>query len=272
METAVEYFSIFGGLDIKLDTSLELEKLIEIHILNNYKSLRNEVSKLTQGDPESHKILTALSIGDRRTNSAFKKVGISFDNGIDIVDELVDLKILKLEKSLQKLSSICEQYTVSEKLLFTAPFVRFWFAFISPLFKGIKEKNYEEFNTKYANNKAEFSDIIFEQLAHEYIREIYNSDDCLFSLGRYWDDDFDINLLGQTKSKKIIAGSCKYTNSKIKKTELTSLKQICKDVKIDVDSYILFSKKGFTSELKNMKKTENLQLFTVKNFSLFCEK
>jgi len=57
----------------------------------------------------------------------------------------------------------------------------------------------------------------------------------------------------------------------VKKTELTALKEKCQKVEINADTFILFSKKGYTSELKNLKKTENLQLFTVKNFSLFLE-
>jgi len=270
METALEYFTVFGGLDVDIDTTIPVEKLIEIHILKRYKYLRNFISDITKGDPELHKILTALAIGDRRTNSAFRKVGISFDNGIEIVDELCDLKVLKLEKSLQKLSNLNDQYTVSERLLFTSPIVRFWFAFISPIFKGIKEKNYEEFYKKYNNNKAEFSDIIFEQLSHEYLKTI-SKDDFMFTLGRYWDDDISLDLLGKTKSGKVVAGSCKYTNAKVKKTELTALKEKCQKVEINADTFILFSKKGYTSELKNLKKTENLQLFTVKNFSLFLE-
>jgi hypothetical protein len=270
MEKAVEYFTIFGGLDMHIDTSLELNELIETHILKKYKMIRNYITTLTKGDPEYNKILTALSIGDRRTNSAFRKIGISFDNGIDIVDDLVNLKLLKIEKSLQKLSNLDDQYTVSERLLFTNPFMRFWFAFVSPLFQGIKDENYEEFFKKYNNNKAEFSDIIFEQLAHEYLREI-SKEDCLFTLGRYWDDDYNVDILGKTKSGKIIAGSCKYTNNKIKKTELTQLKEKCDTLKIKADTFVLFSKKGYTSELKNLKKSENLQLFTVKNFSYFIE-
>ena len=270
METALEYFTIFGGLDVDIDTTIPIDKLIEIHILKRYKYLRNFIADITKGDPEYSKILTALAISDRRTNSAFRKVGISFDNGIEIVDDLCDLKVLKLEKSLQKLSKLSDQYTVSERLLFTSPVVRFWFAFVSPLFKGIKEKNYEEFFKKYNNHKTEFSDIIFEQLSHEYLKVI-SKDDFMFTLGRYWDDDINLDLVGKTKSGKVVAGSCKFTNSKIKKTELTNLKEKCKSVEIDVDTYILFSKKGYTSELKALKKTENLQLFTVKNFSLFLD-
>jgi hypothetical protein len=204
-------------------------------------------------------------MGDRRTNSAFKRAKISFDDGIDIVDDLCKLKVLRLEKSLQSLSKLEDQYTVSEKLLFVSAFVRFWFTFISPIFQGIRDGNYEEFFQRFENRKAEFNDLIFEQLSHELLK-LSIKDETIVKLGRYWDDDIDIDLLAQTKSGRIIAGVCKYTNSKVKKSELTKLKEKCKAVKIDVDMFVLFSKKGYSSELKSLK-GDTLKLFTIKNFN-----
>lgn len=234
-------------------------------ILNKYKYLRNDISNLTHGDNTYHSILTGLATGDRRTNSAFKRTNLSFDDGIVCIDKLCGLNVLKLETSLQQLSSLDDQYVVSEKLLFTAPFVRFWFAFVSPLFQGIKEGKYEETLTQFANRKSEFTSLVFEQLSHEVLKQSI-TDDTLVKLGRYWDDNIEIDLLAKTKSGKIIAGVCKYTNAKIKKTELTKLKENCEKVKIKPDLFVIFSKKGFTSELKSLK-GDTLQLFTVKNIN-----
>ena len=36
METAIKYFTIFGGLDIEIDTTMPLKELIEKEILNKY--------------------------------------------------------------------------------------------------------------------------------------------------------------------------------------------------------------------------------------------
>jgi hypothetical protein len=263
-DEAILYFTIFGGLDIPIDTTIPIDILIEKLILNKYKIIRNDINNLTNGDNLYHLILTSLALGDRRTNSAFKRAKISFDEGIDIVDNLCDLKIIKIEKSLQSLSTMEDKYTVSEKLLFSSPFVRFWFAFISPIFKGIRDKNYKEFFTNFNNKKDDFSHLIFEQISHEILKENIK-DDTLIKLGRYWDDDINIDLLAKTKSGKIIAGVCKYTKSKIKKDELSKLKQKCKNVKIDVDLFVMFSNKGYTTQLKSLK-SENLKLFTLKNF------
>ena len=228
---------------------------------------------LTKGDDMYHTILTGVALGDRRTNSAFRRANISFDEGIEIIDDLCNLKVLRLEKSLQSLSELDDQYTVSEKLLFTSPFVHFWFACISPIFKGIRDGNYEEFFKQFENRKVELFNLVFEQLSHELIKtNIKNKNiplvagHTIVKLGRYWDDDIDIDLLVETKNGKVIAGECKYTNSKVKKSVLTNLKEKCKKAKIDVDVFVLFSKSGYSSELKSLK-SDTLKLYTVKNFN-----
>jgi uncharacterized protein len=264
MAQAVEYFSVFGGTDFPINTKYSLETTIENYILNKYKYLRNDINTLLLGKDEFAPILTGLALGDRRTNSAFKRANIYFDDGIKLVDELCDINILKMEKSLQNMSNIEEQYTVSEKLLFNIPFVRFWFAFISPIFKGIRDGNYDEFNKLYQNRKIEFEEVIFEQLSHELLKYTLK-DDSIYNIGRYWDDDLDINLLCTTKSGMTIAGECKYTNSKVKKNILNNLKQKCKDAQINIDTFMIFSKSGFSSELKSQK-GKDLKLFTIKSF------
>ena len=37
-------------------------------------------------------------------------------------------------------------------LYFASPFVRFWFAFVSPYFKGIKQGDYKEVESSFAKN------------------------------------------------------------------------------------------------------------------------
>ncbi|SHO80819.1 hypothetical protein MNB_SV-15-468 [hydrothermal vent metagenome] len=264
-EEAIEYFAIFGGLDIKVNTTVDINILIEKLILNKYKYLRNDISYLIKGDNQYYSILSALALGDRRTNSAFRRVNIEFDDGIEIVDDLCGLKVLKLEKSLKEFSHLNNKYIVSEKLIFKSPFVRFWFAFISPIFKGIRDGEYEEFYKIFNNRKSEFIAFIFEELSHELLKISFDNDR-ITKIGRYWDDDREIGILAKTKSGKVIAGVSKYTNSKIKKSELTKLKNICEDAKINVDIFVIFAKKGYSTELKSLK-GRDLKLFTARNFN-----
>lgn len=263
MEEAIEYFTVFGGLDVKVDTSIPLLTLIENLILNKYKYLRNDISKLTEGDNLFHSILTAISLSDRRTNAAFKRANVSFDEGIDCVDELCDLKVLSLETTVRLHPNQFDEEEVSEKVLFTAPFLRFWFAFVSPLFQGIKNKEYAEFYERYNNRKKEFTQLIFEQLCHEFMKNSFPTES-IKKTKRYWDEIYELDLYAKTQSGKIIVGSCKYTESKVSKKELTKLHDTCFELDIRPDIVVLFSKKGFSNELKGLK-GEHLKLYTVKS-------
>ena len=259
MEIAVEYFAIFGGLDVTLNMDEPLDKLIQKHILKEYKFLRNDVAQLTNGDEKYHKLLSASALGDRRTNSSFKRASFSFDDGMDLVEELRDKGFIKLERC-------SEDVYVSDKILFNNPFLRFWFAFISPIFKSIRDKEYKEFFEIYNNRRTEFTNLVFEQLSHEFIKKTF-IEDKIYNIGRYWDDDKEIDLVAKTKSGKKIVGLCKYTDKKLKKSELSKLKELSIQAEIKPDIYVIFAKKGYTSELKALK-SENILLFTCRNFKV----
>ena len=265
-DIALEFFAVFGGLNREIDCTKSLKSQIEIHILKRYKYIRNDISAITKGSNDAHKILTGIALGDRRTNSAFKRCKVSFDDGIDIVDDQCKLGMLKLEKSLFRLTSVEKNMDISEKLIFTTPFAHFWFAFVSPIFKGIKDGDFTESLNNFENKKLELIYFVYDQLAHEVLKEVYKDDE-IKTIGRYWDNSVNIiDILAKTKSGKIIAGSVKYTNNKIKKSSLNQLKQSCEDLGIKADTYVIFSKKGFTSELKSMK-SDSLKLFTSKHLS-----
>ncbi|MFK5881388.1 MAG: DUF234 domain-containing protein [Sulfurospirillum sp.] len=262
MEDAVEYFAVFGGLGIEIDMNLPLLELIKTDILDRYKFLRNDISAYTTKDELFPSILTGAALGDRRTNSTFKRAKVAYNDGMDCVEDLLDLGVIKLESSFE------HNYT-AERILFTSPFVRFWFSFVSPLFKGIKSGDYGEFYDSFSNKKMEFTQLIFEQLCFELVK-LYFRDEKIYNAGRYWDEDREINLLAKTKDGKIIAGSSRYINTKVKKSELTKLKENCKTVGIEPDFLLLFAKKGFTNELKSMK-NETLKLFTCRNLKALVE-
>ncbi len=264
METAVNYFAVFGGFDIKIDITKPLRTLIIRHILNEYYSIYDLIVKKTNSKLPYHKILTGIALGDRRVNSAFKRADIEYDEGIKTLYELEELEIIKTETSMDFLTNQFEENETADKLLFTTPFLRFWFAFVSPFYRGITREEYDECIEKFNNYQAEFMDLVFEQLCHEYIKVIFEDDE-IEEIGRYWDDEKnEIDLIAQTKSGKVIIGTCKYTNSKMKKSEITRLKKICEKLEIVPDFVILFSKKGFTNELKS-EKSKNLKLYTVKS-------
>lgn len=263
MQTALNYFAVFGGLDVKIDMTKPLRTLIIRHILNEYYPIQDYIAKLTKNSSPYHKVLTGIALGDRRTNSAFKRADVEYHEGLKIVYELEELEIINTETSLDFLTNTFEENEVADKLLFNAPFLRFWFAFVSPLYRGIAREEYDECFERFGNYQDEFMDLVFEQLSHEYVKVMFKDDE-IEEIGRYWDEDRnELDLIAQTESGKVIIGSTRYTNSKMKKTEINKLREVCEKLEIVPDFVMLFSKKGFTNELKS-EKGESLKLYTVK--------
>ncbi len=263
METAVNYFAVFGGLDIDIDMTKPLRSLIIRHILDSYYDIQDVLSKLTKNSAPYHKVLTGIALGDRRTNSAFKRADIEYHEGMNVLYELEELNIIQTETSVDHVTNKFEENDVADKLLFTAPFLRFWFAFVSPLYRGIAREEYDESIERFNNYQGEFMGLVFEQLCHEYIKFLFKDDE-IEDIGRFWDENDEVDIVAQSQSGKVIIGSCRYTNSKMKSSELTRLKEVCQRLEIVPDMVTLFSKKGFSNELKS-EKGEGLRLFTVKS-------
>ncbi|MGB6020631.1 MAG: DUF234 domain-containing protein [Sulfurimonadaceae bacterium] len=263
-EEAVEYFAVFGGMGWTVDMTIPLAMLIEEKVLKNYRYIHGDITKITQSNKTHHALLTGLAIGDRREHSAFKRANVSRQDGEESIDFLVDNGLLIRDKSQAK--PVNEKEEVSDKLLFTLPFLRFWFSSISPYYKGIKEGDYKEVNARLSNMTQDFSELIYTQLVMELLKSSVK-DDPIVEIGSYWDKNVEIDILAKTKSGKIIAGACKYSKAKAKKSELSKLKEECSKAELDPDTFVIFSKNGFSNELKK-EKGEGVKLLTLKNLKI----
>ncbi|MDH5464217.1 MAG: DUF234 domain-containing protein [Thiovulaceae bacterium] len=250
-----------------VDTSKPLWEIIEEKLLANYRYIHGDITKITNSNKLHHSLLSALAVGDRREHAAFKKARVSRQEGEESIDFLVDSGVLKRESSLVKPTDKEEE--VSDKLQFVQPFMRFWFASISPFYKGIKEGEFKEVKEKFTNREKGFSDIYYEFLVKEILKT-QCKEDRIERIGSYWDKKVEIDILARTKSGKVIAGMCKVSNSKAKKSELSKLKSLCEQADIKADVFVLFSKSGFSNELKS-EKSETLKLYTLKHLKPFIQ-
>jgi len=263
IEEIIEYFTVFGGMGWDVDMSKDIDTLIEEKVLKNYRYIHGDITKITQSNKLYHALLTALATGDRREHSAFKKARVGRIEGEDAIDFLVDNDLLEREKPQAK--PLDAKEVVSDKLLFTLPFMRFWFACVSPYYKGIKEGDFKEFKEALANREHLFSDFIYERLVIELVKKNF-ANDPLQKIGSYWDSSHNIDILAKTTSGKVIAGSWKFSKSKAKKSDLNRLKESCEKSDLHADIYVIFSKGGFSNELKG-EKGEGLRLLTLKHLN-----
>ncbi|WP_310441065.1 DUF234 domain-containing protein [Sulfurimonas sp.] len=267
LEQAIEYFSVFGGMSWSVDMTKSLEELIESKVLKNYTYIHGDITKITQSDKVSHSLLSAVAMGDGRVHSALKRARISRNEGENAIDTLCGKNIIKTEFPLESPPDSDEK--IDEKLNFNTPFMRFWFAFVSPYFKTIKEGDFKEAKEQFNNRKSEFYELTFKKLSMELMKKSFKEDP-IVEIGSYWDRNTQIDILAKTASGKIIAGICKYSNSKAKKSELTKLKEQCDAAELTPDISVIISKGGFSNELKALK-GEDVKLFALKNFKTLVE-
>ena len=274
METQISYFAIFGGLGWNIDTSKPISTLIKSLILDNFETLNHKIKELTLNDENNKRLLQALAIGDRRIFSAFNRAGLNNGNGGAALNFLQKSGLIQMDYSRErhprdksqnaKLKRKDARHRISHKVLFTHPFIRFWFYFIVPQIKNIQEGKIDKVLENFTTKQHSYTSLVFEELSEVLLN--YNlRDSQIISSGSYWDADIEIDILTITKEHKIYVGGCKWKNHKVNKKELHKLNDKCHKLQIQPTQIILFSKRGFSKELMQMQ-GKQLALYSSDDF------
>ena len=274
METQIEYFAVFGGLDLEIDTTKPIIILIKELILENYKTINKKIEDLTLADKECFRLLRALAVGDRKIFSAFNRAGLNNANGGSALNYLEQKGLIQIEfsreepaKSLNpkgKLKREISRYRISHKVLFTHPFLRFWFYFVAPYAKKIEQGEYETFFKDFEIRQSSYTSLVFEELSEILLN--YNlRDSQILSSGSYWDVNVEIDILTITKDEKIYVAECKWTNHKVNKSEWHRVVEKCQKLQIEPTQIVIFSKRGFSKELTK-DQGKKLALYCSKDF------
>jgi hypothetical protein len=278
MEQLIEYFAVFGGLDIKLDSSMHITELIRLHVFDNFDEISRKVERLTHNDPINIRLLNALAVGDRRIFSAFKRAGLNNGNGGAALKYLQERSVVEVEysrethpKELQdtKVKRELARHRISDKILFTQPYLRFWFYFIVPHKKEIQLGEYNNFFENFNEKQNQYTSLVFEELSELLLN--YNLRDAqILSSGSYWDLNMEIDILTLTDDGSIYVAECKWKNHKINKKELNKLEDKCEKLEISPTQVVLFSKRGFSKELESMA-GKNIALYKASDFEVLLK-
>ncbi len=274
LEEAIELFSVFGGIEDMVDLDLfdDINSIIRFNFIDKYQELANTISPSYLLEEPYRNILIAIARGDARVSNIFRKARVGESFGMKILEELIELNIIKFEASReaplkkysnQKLEKSLRSYKIEPKVRFKIPFYRFWFGFVEPYSKNLSLKKSEKFFNNFQQHFSRLNSLVFEQLSNELLNEYYSNQ--LQSMGSYWDKNSEFDILAKTKDGEIILGECKYKNRRVCKSELSKLKQKAKISGIEVDKFVLFSKSGFSNELLAMR-DKNLLLFKLNDF------
>jgi hypothetical protein len=202
-----------------------------------------------------------------------KKSQLSERVGEEVVKELLSLQVLRMEVSRQaplkvhakqKLKKELRAFRIQPKLRFTTPFLRFWFAFVTPYEKALLRGEGERFLENFLQKQERLRSLVYEQLCDALLVITLTKEQKVVSSGSYWDHKSEFDILAITEQKEVILGECKYKDRKVCRNELSKLKSKALQSGLPVDTYALFSKSGFSNELF-MQKEEKLLLFELED-------
>lgn len=266
-DKALEYFTVFGGTGWDVDVSKSVDALIKEKILRNYEPIHNGITRFTHGNALYHMLLSIIALGENHEDAVFKKGRVGRDKGEEAMDYLEMKSLLKFDTSVEK--PLKSSDGKSDRVLFELPFMRFWFATVSPYYKSISTGNFSEFEEKWSQIRGNFSIFLSNLLVLELVKQSFAekfSDDPIVSIGSYYDKHIYIEVLAKRKSGKMLAGACKYSKDVAKANMLETLKKKCEKAELDVEDYVLFSKNGFTAEIVEHKE-EDTTLLSGKDLS-----
>jgi len=281
LEQSVEYFSILGGIEenIELDFFDNVFSMVENNFVKHFSKFQDLVSPSYLLERPYRDILMAVARGDGKFYSVLRKARLSEGSGEAIIDELIFLGILYMERTRErplkihpkhKLKKELRTYRIQDKLRFSQPFMRFWFGFVSYYKEALAAGESKEFLSNFEKHYERLRTLVYEQLCDDLLVKFYEKKSPLLSSGSYWNQHSEFDILAITQEKKLILGECKYKERKICKNELNKLKEKALQSGISVDVYALFSKSGFSNELLSLKE-KNLLLFDLSDLKILLD-
>ena len=261
---------------IALDFFEDIFATVKSNFVDNFASFQSLVSPSYLLETPYRELLASVARGDGKFYSVLRKARLSEGVGEAIIKELAAEGILYIEPSReqplrihpkQKLKKELRSYRIQDKLRFRMPFMRFWFGFVTEYREGLMRGESDAFLENFKNHYERLRSLVYEQLCNDMLWHYYGKTTPLLSNGSYWDQHSEFDLLAVTSDKKVILGECKYKERKICKNELSKLKAKAEKSGIAVDTYVLFSKNGFSNELLQMKNA-SLLLFDLNDLKM----
>ena len=276
IEQLIEHYAVFGGLEkyTTLNFSDSLFESIHSNILVNFNFLKTKILPPVSLTDESRRMLCAVATSDGKTINVFKRARLSRSRGYETYQLLSQIGMLHKELSRetppvklpgQKKKKEERRYTVQAKIKFTHPFYRFWYTFVEPHAKEIEKGEFEPFFVSLETSFDRYVSFTFEELSNALIKQTFEKKDPVSEKGTYWDRHNEFDLLAKTKNNRMIIGECKWKRSKVCKSLVSKLKSKCEKSGLNPDYLALFSKSGFSKELKNSN-DPTLLCFDLKDF------
>ena len=260
-------YSIVGGTITYLKHFLDnknIWRVVKENILAKEQFLYEEVEFLLREElrePRNYfSILLAMSQGERKLGEIINATGfdkstlssyLSILNNLRLTEKEVPITEKYPEKSRKGLYRIAD------------PFVEFWFRFVFNEKRLLETGQPDKALKKIKQAIDELMGRHYEVFAREYLK--YHPPVPLQFIGKWWDRNQEIDVLGiNEETRDIVFAECKWSNKPVGTNIYEDLK--AKTVLVDwhnderKEHFVLFSKAGFTEDMKKRAKKEKMIL------------
>lgn len=256
----------------KLDIKDSLDEAILENIFNPSSYLFEEPENLLKQELREpalyNSIITAVATGSSRLNDIANKVGIDSNVCNKYIKTLLELGIIIKETPFMEKAGKKTIYLLGDN------FFQFWYHFVSKNTSSIQSgritQNYELSVKKYY---SDYMGLIFEKMCKDYlVKYAQNLPVLLVDIGQWWGTDpkkkqqiqIDIVANSAENDKEFIVGSCKYKNEPVGVDEYEKLKEYAQVFNSRGKfHYYIFSKSGFTQNLKALEEQGLVRLITL---------
>jgi AAA+ ATPase superfamily predicted ATPase len=258
----VEVFSVVGGVPKYLEMWNDRRPVlrnIEETVLSPMSIFRHEPILLIQdeiAEPRTYlAILEALGTGAGTPTQISKRTGIALPHVGKYLRTLRDLTMIRRIVSLE---AVGQRDTRQTRYEIADPYLRFHFTFIRPyqhlLEQGrvgrLMEIIRERFHAHVCKNG-------YEEVCRRHVVSLADAHELPFDameVGRIWDRRVEIDVAALDKrSKSVLLGECKWGRRKLAVSDLERLLRKAGRLTKVTDyqkHYIMFSRAGFTADLK----------------------
>ena len=265
--------AILGGTPaylLQFDPSADIWKNIKSKILTPEAYLFSEPEFILWEElrePRNYSsILRAISMGKTRASEIINETGFEKNMVGKYLSVLTDLKIIRrevpvIEKSFEK--SKKGIYLIYDN------YFRFWFNFVFPNKSFIEEGEVDYLiKSKVKPNIDIFASYAFEEVCRSFVKKGLGDGMRFNKVGRWWSKDAEIDVVAVNEDdNSVLFGEAKWSIRNIGIDVLSDLKKKAQMVewgrKNRKEIYALFSRKGFTEELKRVADKEKIILKTI---------
>ncbi len=265
-------YAITGGIPAYakvFDGNKTLEENIRQYILPEGSFLSVEPELLLSEeftDPRSYlSILKAIGLGRTKFSEIVTATGLPTTAVPGYLQTLISLRLIK--KEIPVTEKVPEKSKRGSYSLADS-FLRFYFSFIYPNNSLIKGGSVDALFQQYGEVLQRLVAKSYEETTHEFILQAYQSGSLphFEQMGRWWDNkDTEIDLVGlNEKEDSILFVETKWNTKPIGTEVLNALKGKAQKLQWGSqnrkDYYALVAKSGFTDQLIEQAKNENILL------------